>query len=419
MSAEEKIAELEALLSAEQAKCRALMFERTILSLLHCAKHNNDWVLSTLSEYGVRFSGDRFVVLELARQPLAATFRLDPEAQRRSLAEAYDLARSFLDTQLGNRYTLLHTREADVCYCIINGSGDQFLQDIRNCAEALVEKLEHESLLNANANISDETASLSDMEQVMKSLEQIGSYRRFLLDDTPCLVYADISYRITDRNGGQAPEKQLILAINTAQFEDARDRLSEFFHYLFVENRPGAVDLSSQYYRLINPLLDVLSDLLDDLAPTDPAAVRLSSCRQALLNVRCIADLRSAASATLDALEAHHTSRQAGDDPRWLPQLEQLIRQEYRDPQLSISMLAEQIGLSSVHMSRVYRQCRGQSILDHVHQLRIRTATELLQSGDSVKHVSAAVGYATPLSMTRAFKKYEGCTPGSYLPGNS
>ena len=115
-------------------------------------------------------------------------------------------------------------------------------------------------------------------------------------------------------------------------------------------------------------------------------------------------------------LETVHTRKISQTLPKWMHELDALICREYQNPQLSVSMLADQIGISSVHMSRVFRQLQGCGVMDYVHHLRVQTARALLEQGDSVKNVSVRMGYASPLSMTRAFKKYDGKTPGFYIP---
>ena len=54
----------------------------------------------------------------------------------------------------------------------------------------------------------------------------------------------------------------------------------------------------------------------------------------------------------------------------------------------------------------------GQSILDYIHYYRIQEAKILIGRGETLATAAAAVGYSSVLTMSRAFKRYEGTTPG-------
>lgn len=72
-----------------------------------------------------------------------------------------------------------------------------------------------------------------------------------------------------------------------------------------------------------------------------------------------------------------------------------------------------QISVSSV--SREMKKETGMGFLDYVHSRRIAMARELLDQGNrSVKDTAREVGYSGSLAFSRAFRKYEGTTPGAY-----
>jgi len=50
--------------------------------------------------------------------------------------------------------------------------------------------------------------------------------------------------------------------------------------------------------------------------------------------------------------------------------------------------------------------------LDYLHSLRIIEAKKLIRSGHNIKEVSALTGYTNETTLIRAFKRYEGITPG-------
>ena len=94
------------------------------------------------------------------------------------------------------------------------------------------------------------------------------------------------------------------------------------------------------------------------------------------------------------------------------------IQGNYRDPSLSSGQLARRFGMSQASVTRLFKQRTNGSFLDYVHNLRIQEAESLLVSTElSVAEVAARVGYGDASTMTRAFRRYRGKTPGECRRG--
>ena len=81
---------------------------------------------------------------------------------------------------------------------------------------------------------------------------------------------------------------------------------------------------------------------------------------------------------------------------------------------MNISTIAETFGMSLSYMGRTFRRYTGQGMLDYIHILRLNRCKELLDEGKTVKDAAEATGYLDSKAMIRAFKRYEGITPGQY-----
>ena len=87
----------------------------------------------------------------------------------------------------------------------------------------------------------------------------------------------------------------------------------------------------------------------------------------------------------------------------------------FRDSGLSLTALAEEFGMSVSTLSREFQKNLGQGFLDSLHQMRIEEAKYAIENTNaSLNDIAISVGYTNTLTMTRAFKKYLGCTPGSF-----
>ena len=82
--------------------------------------------------------------------------------------------------------------------------------------------------------------------------------------------------------------------------------------------------------------------------------------------------------------------------------------------------VADHFHTSVSSISREVKKRTGMGFLDYVHSRRIAMAKELLTQGNrSVQETAGEVGYSNTLAFTRAFRKFEGTTPGSYRKQNS
>lgn len=88
------------------------------------------------------------------------------------------------------------------------------------------------------------------------------------------------------------------------------------------------------------------------------------------------------------------------------------IRQNYRNPDLNISQTALKFNVTPSHLSKIYKKYTGHSLLKVINQTRIDKAKILLMEGRTVSEVADLTGFRDAPTFARAFKKYEGMTPG-------
>lgn len=92
-----------------------------------------------------------------------------------------------------------------------------------------------------------------------------------------------------------------------------------------------------------------------------------------------------------------------------------LIQKYLSDENLSIAMLAEEVGLNPKYMAMQYKEMTGTSLLYSIHQQRISAFKRMLHEQPNLSSVqaSAAVGYSSQNTLIRWFRKIEGITPAN------
>ena len=92
-----------------------------------------------------------------------------------------------------------------------------------------------------------------------------------------------------------------------------------------------------------------------------------------------------------------------------------IILREYGNTQLSLSMLAERLGVSSAYLSRAFKQKYHENLLHFLNRIRVDHAKELLLvSDESLNVIAQQVGFLSDMNLIRVFKKLESETPGSF-----
>ncbi|GIQ63203.1 hypothetical protein PACILC2_17710 [Paenibacillus cisolokensis] len=98
----------------------------------------------------------------------------------------------------------------------------------------------------------------------------------------------------------------------------------------------------------------------------------------------------------------------------------QYLRDHYDDPQLSLESVAKAVGVSSVYLSRLFKQELGTTFVALLTQIRISKAIQLLGSTNrSIADIAEAVGYESQHYFSTAFKKAVGVSPNRYRKGEA
>lgn len=83
--------------------------------------------------------------------------------------------------------------------------------------------------------------------------------------------------------------------------------------------------------------------------------------------------------------------------------------------ELSLSVLAKVSGVSTVHLSRLFRRETGISLTEYIQRQRVEEAKQLLSlSAYSLSDISARLLFHDQSYFTKVFKKYAGVTPKQY-----
>ena len=85
------------------------------------------------------------------------------------------------------------------------------------------------------------------------------------------------------------------------------------------------------------------------------------------------------------------------------------------DETLDLKKLANEAALSDFHFHRIFKALKGEAIGGYITRLRLEATARLLRyTALTIEEIAFNIGYETPASLSRAFKKQYGISPTEY-----
>ena len=103
-------------------------------------------------------------------------------------------------------------------------------------------------------------------------------------------------------------------------------------------------------------------------------------------------------------------------DEKLLERVMTAINHNLNNADLSVDKIADEVGISRVHLHRKMKELTGQTPHDFIRNIRMKKAATLLASADmNVSEVMYACGFSNAASFSTVFKKMYGMSPREYM----
>ena len=91
------------------------------------------------------------------------------------------------------------------------------------------------------------------------------------------------------------------------------------------------------------------------------------------------------------------------------------VLDNYSSPELTVGEIAESVGITEVHLRRVFAARAAISPMRYVNYLRIEKAKNmLLESNYTVSDIARLSGFSEPYYFSREFKRRMGLSPSEF-----
>ena len=103
-------------------------------------------------------------------------------------------------------------------------------------------------------------------------------------------------------------------------------------------------------------------------------------------------------------------------DEKLLERIMNTINKQLNNSDLSVDMIADEVGISRVHLHRKMKELTGQTPHDFIRTLRLKQAANLLTTQNmNITEVVYACGFSNPTSFSTLFKSVYGMSPREYM----
>ena len=358
--------------------------------------------IQRLAQCGIHFGGNWFGLISLQVVAVDAYAYIQGLGHT-SYSEA-QLAVNILELlreELGSREGTYVFKAKSEVLCLLCGTDPDAVSDrLAQTANELVNLQNRIAGIRLFAAVSQVREGFPGLRTSKQAVRQLVEYRVLHLSTRPVLQEEILSTPTVFP--AQRPdiekEQDILTLFKSGSFRQASEVFGSLFDQEYLALADPLILLKHKCAQYLQALFSACQDMVDeDLSPL----LRTLAPEQALLEAVTFPEVRA--------------------------QMEHIFGEMYRVPEkiripyfkvkileLLLYLVADEFGKNPSYLSRSFLRLTGTSILDYIHFYRIQEAKILIGRGETLAAAAAAVGYTNVLTMSRAFKKYEGTTPGKF-----
>lgn len=371
----------------------------------------------------IAFKSDYFAVMGFYIEDFTAIYGLENETDENNLIKDYKNVQALIvkvvEELIGPSNTGYPVNVDDMLVWLVNFDATEVPDGSRTISRVATEA---QKLLKNNLGI-DFMVSVSTIHKTLAGIPEAYSealqaleYKK-LLGIREIVLYEDI--KELPKGSYYYPlekEQQLINCIKAGNCSDAKAIVDEVFKanfdQTFLPPQIGKcllLDLVSTMIKTLNEISEMEQlDFTDGLNLVDKLleSEKINEMKRTLFEILekfCI------------YAESKSKSRNKSGELELIEKIKQYVIHNYTNTNLAITTIADDFDVHPVYLSRIFKEFSGEGLLDFINKIRIQKAKQLFKNPDnSLDDVAKTVGYSSTRTFTRAFKKYEGITPGKY-----
>ncbi|ASA24041.1 AraC family transcriptional regulator [Paenibacillus donghaensis] len=200
-------------------------------------------------------------------------------------------------------------------------------------------------------------------------------------------------------------EKKLVEALTGGRTEEALEYFSQMLRGM--EQYP---------YHVLELTLSRISftikRILDNIVKCSPATESRVPQLPLLEDYETLEQLEAAYCRLFADIQERQADKRSSKQSDLIRQINQKISDRYMDPSLSLNQIADELNMSPIYVSRLYKQQTMTTIVDLIMEVRMTAVCRLLKESDlSVSEIASAAGFTSSSYLHRMFKRSFSVTP--------
>lgn len=276
----------------------------------------------------------------------------------------------------------------------------------------IVQLLEDEFQITVSFAVSRVYTSLTDIPQAWEDTRNVFDYLDIVAEDALVSAYQELSvyYHKSAPISYVEVNTKLNSSLRTGNLEGIRSTLHEMIDHEFSKS-PTIDTLRFRTYGVVNTLLYLMNDLR---AIVGNELIDQLNVGPRLTKPQPFSALITEIDSLLDDLAALSNKKVQTELPAWVTPVHDYVCEHFQETSLSVGLVSEHFHVTPTYCSKLFKERYGVRLFDFIQLKRLEAAKALLPTEKSLKDISEEVGFGCALTMTRAFKRYEGIPPMHY-----
>ena len=366
------------------------------------------------STYGINFHANHFAVILLnVERDLALCPDDSMPFDLGTLKQAgFVAARSVEELISMKSQSILLEEEQGMIALIVNFKEDDpesnhvYIKEVMQEAKSFVTRNFGITFTAAVSNIYEGSPSISfAYHEALEAMEY-----RAVSGIGEIICYRDIKRsKCSDYHYSLDTEQKFTNCIKTGDFEKTTSVLMSIFTDNLSKDAFSPDMAKCLMFDIVSTIMKTAEDMndasfLEELQPVK----RLSECRTIMEMKYALADI-------LKRVCGYYEISKSGKNDMISGRVKAYIAHNYVDMNLGVSMIGEKFSLTPSYISKLFKEQTKESLPDYINKVRIDMAIQLLREDNAtIFDVAQKVGYCNSNVFIRAFKKYQGITPGRF-----
>ncbi|MFD0692548.1 helix-turn-helix domain-containing protein [Paenibacillus sp. GCM10027628] len=264
--------------------------------------------------------------------------------------------------------------------------------------------------LSVSITVSPLQAQAGPCIHLYKQLLEASQHRMFR--GHGCIIWSEeiMSYRSKEYKFPAQKEKQLVDSLMTGDTAEAGAIYSEIVQET-AEYPYSVIQLAVSHLTLT--VNNVLHTVNKNNAIT--GYLYLDSTMVSLNQVETIEEINVQFYRLFDQLHKKLDEKRNMKHVELIKRMNDIIERDYANQNLSLNSIADELDMSPIYISRLYKQHTLVALTDVIHDVRMNKSKELLlHSSLSVAEIAEKTGFTSDSYFYRKFKKHNGITPNDF-----